>query len=95
MFIAFGATYTRLSSDSQLPLEHLVVYGGILGCHNDWEPLLAVRGKRSQFQVIVLLKLLRLSLWESVVELSKICIPGLYQRYGELHYTGYIESFVA
>lgn len=33
MFISFGARYTQLSSESQLPSEHLEVCGGGMGCH--------------------------------------------------------------
>lgn len=60
MFIAFEATH--LSDDSQLPLERLVVYGGVVGGHSNWEALMAVRGKESKSQIIVPPKWLILSL---------------------------------
>lgn len=62
MFIAIEATYTHLSNVSQLPVEHLVVYGGVVGGQNDWEALMAVRGKESKSQIIVPPKWLILSL---------------------------------
>lgn len=61
MFIAFEARYTHLSNDSQLPMEHLVVHGSVVGGRNDWEALMAVRGQESKSQIIVPPKWLTLS----------------------------------